>query len=147
MLLSKSQICTSPRYGFELSADAQRIAITLSHTFARSIFSAKNKFCLKKLSLRFHYAIFNVRCFSVCNFLRTESKISYRISVTRTLFELRSDNFCCQLLFLGKLRLTLFIRQVPVDSLKPDLFAKTFNFGQMLKVNSNNFNGFDLGLA
>ena len=32
MLLSKTKICTSHRYGFELSADAQRIAITLSLT-------------------------------------------------------------------------------------------------------------------
>jgi len=48
---------TSLWYGFELSADVQHIAITLSHTLARSIFSAKNKFCLKKLSL-----------ISLCNF-------------------------------------------------------------------------------
>ena len=46
-LLSKSKICTSPRYGFELSADAQRIAITLSHTKECSKISAKNKFCSK----------------------------------------------------------------------------------------------------
>ena len=31
-LLRKSKIFTSPRYGFALSADAQRIAITSSHT-------------------------------------------------------------------------------------------------------------------
>ena len=31
-LLRKSKIFTSPRYGFALSADAQRIVITSSHT-------------------------------------------------------------------------------------------------------------------
>ena len=71
------QISTSLWYGYALFADAQRIAATSSHTFARSIFSAKNKFCLKKLSLRFHYAIFNVR-FSV-NTLKTRYHIKLNL--------------------------------------------------------------------
>ena len=36
-------------------------------------------------------------------------------------------------LFLFSLRLTRFIRQVPVDSSKPDLFAKAFNLWTVIK--------------
>ncbi len=75
-----------------------------------------------------------------CIGLRTEKRISYQVNVTRTLFELRSDNRQQKFRQVGSLafaKLPYFytsilpIRQIPVD-FKTSVINERFSLGQLI---------------